>query len=60
MTEAELINFHVAKKTPLRRLGNGVRWLEEKKEKAKAKKLRRVISAIFVKRFAAGEYDEAA
>lgn len=58
-TAARLVEYHLSHKTPLFQLGNAVRWLEAKKEKAKADQLRLAISRIFARRFVAGEYDEA-
>lgn len=69
MQLADIIAHHIAAKTPLRRLGNSVRWFEEsaarcsrKDEardfKAKARVMRRVVTAVFVERFTTGEYAE--
>lgn len=64
---AAAIAFHVEAKTPLRNLGNSVRWFEamakqasNKFEKAgflgKALAMRTVISAVYAERDIKGEY----
>ena len=70
MNTQSLTAFHVAAKTPLARLANGVRWFEHmaasagskgdaKAFNAKATALRDVVSAVFAHRAIAGGYDEA-
>lgn len=67
MSQAELIAFHSMHSTPLIRLGNSVHWFEECAERAsgierqafkrKAKTMRAVVTALFIERHTAGEYD---
>ncbi len=66
MHQHELIAFHSANRTPLRRLANCVRWFEENAKRATAKEakiwhgkattMRAVITALFIERDQAGQY----
>jgi hypothetical protein len=65
---AELIAYHIEAKTPLRRLANSVRWFEAMAKtantsdrialRAKAQRMRVVISNVYAHRDIAGEYEE--